>query len=130
MSAADEASALLDELLGPLRTHFLGAGAAYRAYLDHGRSFLLANSLRRINLAARTLLVARGHLLPVELQACATALIGHYDVWLRLWGEQAQRLQPAPGDAFAFENEVTYPREAEQRLMRLYEDLRRDARSV
>ena len=125
MSAAADPCALLDDLLGPLHLHFLGARAAYRDYLDNGRTFRFASSLKRINLSARALLLARGELLPEELQPCATALIGHYDVWLTRWDEHAERTRPGPDDAFAFENEVTYPREAEQRLERLYEELRR-----
>ncbi|HWT11858.1 MAG TPA: hypothetical protein VN231_03815 [Allosphingosinicella sp.] len=115
---------LLDELLGPLHMHFLAAKSAYQAYLDNGRTFLFAAGLRRINLSVRALLLAKGYLLPDPLQPCATALVGHYDVWLTLWEDLAERSRPAPSDRFVFENRVTYPREAEQALERLYEQLR------
>ena len=114
---------LLDDLLGPLHGHFLAARAAYRAYLDEGRTFLHAGRLRRINLAARALLLGKGRLLPETLQPDAAALIAHYDVWLTSWDELAERERPAPGDRFAFETKVGYPRDAEQRLERLYEKL-------
>jgi hypothetical protein len=116
--------ALLHELLSPLHSHFLGARAAYQAYLDEGRAYRHAGSLKRINLSARALLLGKSSLLPTDVRACATALIGHYDVWLALWDELAERTRPAPGDRFVFENKVTYPREAEERLERLYEELR------
>ena len=118
-----EENALLDELLGPLHQHFLVARTAYQAYLEEGRAFRHACELRRINLAARTLLLDKGHLLPPEYRDCAAALVGHYDVWLGLWDAHAERMRPAPGDAFAFANKATWPREAELRLERLYEEL-------
>ncbi len=124
MSPAPPHSALLDELLLPLHEHFQSARAAYQAYLDEGRTFLHAASLRRVNLSARALLLGKGHLLPADLQACAAALIAHYDIWLRLWDAHAERTRPAPGDLFAFANAATYPREAEQQLEQLYEALR------
>jgi hypothetical protein len=124
MTATDHGAALLDELLGPLHMHFACARDSYRAYLAEGRIFLHACSLRRINLGARALLIGKGWLLPEAVQADAVALIGHYDVWLTLWDAHAERTAPAPGDAFVFENSFTYPREAEQALERLYEELR------
>jgi hypothetical protein len=116
--------ALLDELLGPLHGQFASARAAYQAYLGEGRTFFHARRLKRINLSTRALLAEKGDMLPESLQPCAAALIEHYDVWLTLWDELADRTRPAPGDRFVFENKATYPREAEQRLERLYEALR------
>ena len=115
---------LLDELLGPLHMHFASARAAYRAYLDEGRTFLHASSLRRINLGARALLTGKGWLLPDAMQVHARALIEHYDIWLTLWEAHAERARPALADPFAFENSFTYPRDAEQALESLYQELR------
>ncbi|HEV2866696.1 MAG TPA: hypothetical protein VGX37_09285 [Allosphingosinicella sp.] len=123
MSANGAAKRLVEELLGPLHMHFLSARAAYRDYLDNGRGFRFASSLRRINGCARELLLNKRHLLPEEHQASAVALIGHYDAWMALWDEHAERLRPAPDDPFVFENRHTYPRDAEQRLEALYEGL-------
>ena len=114
---------LLDELLGPLHMHFRVARGAYRDYLAHGKSFLFASSLRRTNLSARALLLGKGYLLPPDLQEDAAALIAHYDVWLTLWEDLADRLKPAPGEAFVFENSFTYPKEAELRLEELHRKL-------
>ena len=119
-----EDNALLDELLGPLHQHFLVARRAYQAYLEDGRAFRHACELKRINLAARGLLLDKGPLLPPDYPDCAAALVDHYDVWLSLWDAHAERMRPAPDDAFAFANSATYPREAERRLERLYEELR------
>lgn len=124
MPAPDHPPALLDELLGPLHMHFASARAAYRAYLDEGRTFLHASSLRRINLGARALLIGKGWLLPEAMQADAVALIEHYDVWLTLWEAHAEATRPAPADPFVFENRFTFPRESEQALERLYRELR------
>lgn len=117
-------NALLDGLLSPLHEHFLAARTAYRAYLDDGRTFRQACELKRINLAARALLVDKAEMLPPEHQASAAALIRHYDAWLSLWDAHAERIRPEPGDVFAFANAATYPREAEQELERWYERLR------
>lgn len=119
--------ALLDELLGPLHMHFRGARTAYEDYLANGRTFLWANSLKRINGAARALLLAKGYLLPDELQDDAAALLRHYDVWLTRWDDHAERTAPALDDPFDFENSVTFPRDAEERLERLYRTLRETA---
>ncbi|WP_114954916.1 hypothetical protein [Sphingosinicella terrae] len=118
------ANPLLDELLGPLHMHFLCARAAYQDYLANGRTWLWACSLRRINKAVCSLLMAKGYLLPDEMQDAATGLVRHFNVWLTLWDDLADRTKPAPGDPFVFENEVTYPRDAEARLERLYDSLR------
>ena len=118
------ANPLLDELLGPLHMHFLCARAAYRDYLANGRTWLWACSLRRINSAACSLLISKGYLLPDELQDAAIGLVRHFNVWLTLWDDLAERTHSAPGDPFVFENEVTYPRDAEARLEQLYESLR------
>lgn len=114
---------LVDELLGPLHMHFLSAQAAYRDYLANGKSFLFANSLRRINASAKALLIHKGYLLPERNQADAAALIRHYDVWLTLWDDLAHREKPGLDDAFVFDNSITYPKEAELALQHLYRQL-------
>lgn len=114
---------LLHDLLGPLHMHFRAARAAYRGYLDNGRTFLFAKSLRRVNVSARALLMARGHLLPPELREDVAALVAHYDVWLTLWTEHRRATQPALSDPFVFQNSFTYPKEAEARLEALFETL-------
>lgn len=115
---------LLDDLLGPLHMHFLVAAQAYADYLAAGKAFLFAVSLRRTNASARELLLAHGWRLPEELQADAAALLRHWDAWLTLWDALAERLRPGPGDPFVFANEVTFPRESQQRLEALYRGLR------
>jgi hypothetical protein len=117
-------SRLLDDLLGPLHMHFLVAAAAYADYLAAGKSFLFASSLRRTNASARKLLLGQGWRLPESRQADAAALVRHYDAWLTLWDAQAALLRPEAGDPFAFANDVTYPKEAEERLEALYSRLR------
>ena len=111
---------LLDELLGPLHMHFLAAHAAYGDYLSGGKTFLHASVLRRINLAARALLLSKGWLLPESLQQDALALVRHWDVWLTLWEDLERREQPRAEDPFVFQNDVTYPRGAQEQLELLY----------
>lgn len=117
----DCARELRDRLLGPLRMHFLAAAGAYNDYLENGRSFLFACSLRRINSSARELLLRWGHLLPDDRVPDALALLRHYDVWLTLWEQHAAALKPRMDEPFVFENAVNFPRQAQERLMNLYE---------
>lgn len=124
MSSPEQSRQLLDELLGPLHMHFLAARLAYGDYLANGRTFLFARSLRRVNGAARELLLHKGYLLPEALQSHAAALIRHYDVWMSLWDDLAEEARPAPGDPFVFENRITYPKDSEARLREMYEQLR------
>jgi hypothetical protein len=119
----DDARELRDRLLGPLHMHFLAARQAYEDYRQNGRSFLFACSLRRINAAARQLLLTSGHLLPEEHAPDAIALVRHYDVWLTLWDDHSARLKPAMTDPFVFENSVTFPKPAQERLLDLYQRL-------
>lgn len=125
-----QARRLRHRLLGPLHMHFLAADQAYADYLANGKSFLFACSLRRINQAARELLLQHGHLLPDTAQQHALALVRHYDVWLSLWDELAARERPTANDLFVFENPVRFPREARDALASLYDELRlqRDGR--
>jgi hypothetical protein len=114
---------LRDRLLGPLHTHFLSAARAYGDYMENGKSFLFACSLRRTNASARQLLLDHGHFLPDELQPHAIALLRHYDVWLTLWDEAAATEKPSMEQAFVFENPVRFPREAQHALTAFYEQL-------
>ena len=117
----DSARELRDRLLGPLGMHFLAAAGAYSDYLENGRSYLFACSLRRINASARELLLTCGHLLPDDHRPDALALLRHYDVWLTLWDHHSAALKPAVEEAFVFENAVNFPKDAQQRLVALYE---------
>lgn len=121
MSSSDRERCLVDELLGPLHIHFLAAEQAYADYLAGGKAFLFACSLRRINSAARELLLRRGHLLPESHRPDALALLRHYDVWLTLWDDHADRTKPALDDPFAFPNRFTYPKDSQVRLLELLE---------
>lgn len=104
--------------------HFRAAASAYADYLAGGKSFLFANSLRRTNAGVRDLLLGRAWLLPEELQADAEALLRHYDVWLTLWDDLAERVRPAMDDPFVFANAINFPRSAQERLEALYRNLR------
>jgi len=119
----DHARELRDRLLGPLRMHFLAAARAYEDYLENGRSYLFACSLRRTNVSARQLLLTCGHLLPPEHSGDAIALVRHYDVWLTLWDDHSAALKPSMAEPFVFDNSVTFPKQAQQRLMDLYQQL-------
>ena len=119
-----EGDKLRDLLLGPLHIHFLAAARAYGDYLENGKSFLFACSLRRTNASARQLLLTYGHLLPDDMQGHAIALLRHYDVWLTLWDQLAEEEKPSMEQAFVFENPVRFPREAQQALEDLLEQSR------
>lgn len=120
MSPFQDQLPLTAVLLGPLHMRFRAARAAYASYLEQGRTFLFARSLRRINYSSRKLLLDNGWMLPEPHREHALALIAHYDVWLTLWDDLAERTSPRPTDPFVFENSVTYPRESEAALERLF----------
>ena len=122
-SSADEGqrARLCQILLGPLCDHFHAAAEAYADYLSDGKTFRSACRLRTINAAARQLLSDHRDLLPQPLQDHATALVRHYDVWMKLWDQLASENEPAMEDAFVFDNPVRFPRASQQALAELYE---------
>lgn len=114
---------IIDRLLGPLRVHFLAAAQAYADYVENGRTYLFACNLRRTNASARALLLTWGHLLPAGHMNDVLSLLRHYDVWLTLWDDHAAHVEPSIMAPFVFEYAVTFPTAAQQRLMKLYEEL-------
>lgn len=121
---AEQQTELCRILLGPLSDHFAAAGQAYADYLQNGKSFRCACRLRRINGAARDLLVNYGDQLPQDLHDHVRALVRHYEVWMGLWDDLA-RSEPLPDQPFVFENSVRFPKESQQALLECYEQLRR-----
>jgi len=95
------------------------SAAAYRDYLEGGKTFRHALILRQHNDNLQQLLSTHLPELPVHLQADANALIDHYRAWTIKWEELKQSRNPLPGDEFVFENDHRFPREAANRIIQL-----------
>lgn len=119
----EQSERVLAEVLGPVHMQMKRAEAAYRSYLDDGRKFIYTLVLRDSNTAMRDILLARGYLLPAELQEDALQLIEHLDIWLIKWHETRERTNPALDDPFVFANESVYPRRSAQNLEAKYAEI-------
>lgn len=94
------------------------ASRAYRQYMASGKKFLFASILYATNDDIRRSLMHNIQVLPADKRSAAMELIYHIDVWQRLWEEERVRRQPDNDDVFAFENDVTFPTEQVERLLR------------
>ncbi len=106
-----EQEILVSELLGPLSMHFRRGEAAYQNFHSDGRQFLFAKILRDNNHEIRSLILSKGHQLPLEQQQNAIDLVAHLDIWLELWEHLAATKSHKPEDKFSFES-CKYPQEA------------------
>ena len=102
---------LVTELVGPLNMHFKRGEAAYQNLYSDGRQFLFAKILRDNNREIRSLILAKGHLLPLAQQQNAIDLVAHLDIWLELWEHLAATRKYQPADKFSFES-CKYPQAA------------------
>lgn len=102
---------LISELVGSLSMHFRRGEAAYQNSYADGRQFLFAKILRDNNHEIRSLILAKGHLLPFEQQQNAIELVAHLDIWLELWEQLAATKNHRPEDNFSFES-CKYPHAA------------------
>ena len=101
------------------------SAVAYKEYLEGGKTFAFAQVLRLYNDRLLDLLLQKGHLLEGSLQKDAHALIAHYNAWTAKWEALRKHLDPAPGDEFIFQNEITFPRQAAVNLEQEYQRLQK-----
>ena len=111
MSAATAQGVVVSELLGPLSMHFKRGEAADRNFHTDSRQYLFAKILRDNNREIRSLILAKGYLLPLEQQQNAIELVAHLDVWLELWEQLAATKIHHAEDRFGFES-CKYPQQA------------------
>lgn len=123
----DERTGQLLKFLGQASMQFKRSEVAYANYMRDGRKFIHARILKACNDELRSLLLKYGHLLSEPLRDDAVTLIAHYDIWIERWNALEQRQHVALDDAFVFENEHRFPKEAAQRLERAFENTREDA---
>ena len=121
--------ASLSTLLGPLVMHLIRTDALSHLYQstfhERSRSFFHAQLMCKSNLAARTLLLANGHLLPAPLLPHAQALIRHYDVWLARFDEKQALENPGPESRFDMGFvEVRFPVDARDAFLEAFAALR------
>ncbi|XAM01273.1 hypothetical protein OT109_07750 [Phycisphaeraceae bacterium D3-23] len=114
---------ILNDCLGPLMMHLTRAQAAYRGYLDDGKTFRRALVLWDANTALRQHLLDTGWLLPEAMRHEATRIIAHLDIWAALWVAHRESDKPQLEDEFAFANDDRFPGDAESALKQYFEEL-------
>jgi len=118
--------AALYELFGPLKMQFARTRRAFNRWKcpsDH----IEGQVIRQANLAARDLLLAKGHLIPPHLIDAAESLIEHYDAWLEKY-ERLRITHPDPDAPFVFTGPDGYgfPRKAEEAVGTYTKELQED----
>jgi len=84
---------------------------AYLRYLNHGKKFTDAESIKAENLKIKNLIKYNYALLPREKILYASSLLDHINIWLKLWEKAKNDQQPHQLDKFCFENDATFPRD-------------------
>ncbi len=99
---------MLFELLGPVCMQLDRTKRAFHRW--NGKNLGLESKvIREGNLTIRDLLLAKGHLIPPELQEDAAQLIEHYDAWLLKFDEVRADSSDESGPAFVFVGPDGYP---------------------
>lgn len=104
------------DLLKELYENLQASQAAYQDYLGGGKTFYFAQQLKKYNSRITSLLTSQLQLLAPPLQPDAAALLRHYNAWTAKWEQLAAANNPQPNDVFAFENDITFPRQAARNL--------------
>jgi hypothetical protein len=110
--------------LGKFTTQICRAQIAYTQYIGHGKIFLYARILKKINDELSELLVNKAHLLPSDLHHSALTLIHHLDVWRALWDDAYKSATPSISSVFVFRNDNSFPKGAVDDLIEYYMALR------
>ncbi|PTM99058.1 hypothetical protein C8N32_1452 [Rhodovulum imhoffii] len=90
----------------------------YKAYLLNEKSYMYAMVLYKSNAHMAKTLRNHIHFLSNEEQSLAADLLLHLDIWLCLWVAESRLRKPALKDPFVFENDVRFPRESADELVR------------
>jgi hypothetical protein len=110
-------------LLQSLVSHWQQSAAVYQEYMANGKKFRYAEKLKFHNTAAKDLLADNSTLIPDHFKKDAEAIIEHYTIWSAKWDDLKNKLDPAPDDEFAFENDHRFPKAAAQKLETALHDL-------
>jgi hypothetical protein len=103
-------------LLQTVTLHWQRSAKAYVNYMESGKKFRYAETLKVHNTAAKNLLSDNIAVIPGDLRADVEAIIEHYTIWSAKWDALKNKLNPDPDDEFAFENEHRFPKAAAQKL--------------
>jgi hypothetical protein len=111
------------ELLGPMNIQFERTKRAFDRWKERNL-YLEVKVIKAGNEAIRDLLLAKGHLIPLELVKDAGDLIVHYDVWLEIFEKQRGGREPDLLSEFTFAGPEGYPfpSEAEARFRGKYRE--------
>lgn len=89
----------------------------YAGYMKGGKKFVFAKVLFEANGQVHDLVASHVMTLPKEFRDDAFDLLFHIDVWRAIWSDEVERRRPRWDEAFAFENEVTFPKRSVDRLL-------------
>jgi hypothetical protein len=109
--------------LGLLVFYFERGRKTYECYRSDGSIYLYAKILKENNQGIKKALARSFVHMPADVRQDALAIVHHIDVWMMHWMALENDLNPLLGDRFVFENPVRYPGDAEQRIVRFYEEL-------
>ncbi len=95
------------------------AAAAYTDYQSNGRTYAGAQQLWLINDKLYNSLLAGKLIVPSSLLADIEALLRHLYAWREKWVAHELALQPKSTDEFVFENTITFPKSAAEKIRRM-----------
>jgi hypothetical protein len=103
-------------LLQSVVLHWQQSAKAYAEYMENGKKFRYAETLKLHNTFVKNLLTDNIAIIPANFKEDVEAIINHYTIWTDKWDEHKSKLNPAPEDEFAFENDHRFPKAAAQKL--------------
>lgn len=109
------------ELLGHLDTLLKRGEIAYKNYISNEKKFLFAKIIKENNMRIRELILEGTHILPIDQQSNAIDLVTHIDIWHVLWDDLYERKNHNIDEEFSFKNNVTFPKESVDSLLRYYQ---------
>jgi hypothetical protein len=110
-------------LLQSVVLHWQESAKAYVEYMKNGKKFRYAEILKLHNTSVKNLLTDNITVIPSDFKKDVEAIIEHYTIWSAKWDDLKNKLNPAPDDEFAFENDHRFPKVAAQKLEAAFHDL-------
>lgn len=106
----------LKTILQTIVNNLHASAQAYRQYMAAGKTFRYAQELKKYNSTVIELLTMYQHQFSPALQQDAAALLHHYQAWTSKWEALAAERNFQPDEVFVFENEVSFPKQAQTNL--------------
>jgi hypothetical protein len=111
----------LEELLAPIKIQLIRSKITLKGY-DANNEYR-EKILKECNETIRSLLLGKGHLIPVELMPFAEKFISHYDEWLQAYRE-AREIKNDSEVKHVFT--YNFPKDAEKAFVEKYDKYRKE----